>query len=753
MQELEIIVREIIGTEQSKIIGQIVHKLNRKPFVRNGQQCIGGIRKREGIFKDAHFTSFIGCISMLLVPYMDSKPIDLPEIVRTSNEIQLANVAPKCPGEVNQCQFNKDSSPSSSDAVYLQFDLDKYPEREEETIGISFVTANPNGILFYKSESRRSKNTGILLELKERRLQLTYYEGDSSYTIPFVDKKQYSDNKLHNVYLIKHKSMILLRVDDQLVATSDKSAEANEQDQKIPITSNSLYIAGIPESERSLLNEESFNNFEGCILQVIYNNNEIKFKEATNPRSSNKISFAKCYKPVVRSALLNIPGYKQLQALIVNLKQVKNKQQQQQQLIETTLSQEVNTEEDQTTSNEKQPPVKDIEECALSKQYDSSQLRPVGLRFGLSKNSRLEVHDSFAVKITTFVSFKFRTLQSEGLMFYASDAQNNDFISIWLQDGYVNYAFDCGSGFMHVKSKKTYSDGRYHTVSIVRDKQNGVLTLSDRTNTTVVETIADKSIGEASALSIVEPYYFGSIPEIDKNSLPAAQSDLIITEPFVGCMSDFIIAYKPLKNKIEKIDLMNCSNNHESGLFFTGVSLTSHASLSNYLTLKDTFEINFEIKSRTKNGVILYAGGDENNNDYVLLELNNGELNYKWNADGMTNLVKFTPKLARNELCNSSWIRIKLRKEDKGRIMLEIKGNQIINNFNKEITVKNDLVNIYLGALPVRSAYAEISQTNEPFIGCIRDLAIKKNNGLYANNKALLGMDLQDGVLNYCPLK
>jgi hypothetical protein len=36
----------------------------------------------------------------------------------------------------------------------------------------------------------------------------------------------------------------------------------------------------------------------------------------------------------------------------------------------------------------------------------------------------------------------------------------------------------------------------------------------------------------------------------------------------------------------------------------------------------------------TKNGVILYAGGDENNNDYVLLELNNGELNYKWNVDG-----------------------------------------------------------------------------------------------------------------------
>jgi len=753
MNELEIVLREIFVNEFITI-EQKSFKLNRKPFVRNGQQCIGGIQaiKREGVFKDAHFTSFIGCISSLLSPTIDTKPIDLREMVLGSAETQTFNVALKCQ-DIEQCKF-KDNK--NSDSAYLQFDLSKYDQQDdEETIGISFVTANPNGTLFYRSESRRGLTSGILLQIKDRRLLLTHYDGDGSYTIPSTDsKKHYSDNKLHIVYLIKRKSMIMLRVDDEIVASSANTLEDDsEKNKDVPITSNTLYIAGVPDSERVSMTEESLSNFEGCFTQIIYNNREIKLNEAINVKTAVGISFSSCYKPLTRSPLLNIPGYKQLQTMIVSLKKLNNKHQSYIPEEEGMLAKEEGKEESDDSIKE---PVKQAEECSLNKQYDTSQLKSVGLRFGLSKRSRLEVHDMYAIKISTFVSFKFRTLQSEGLMFYASDAQYGDFIAVWLQDGYVNYAFDCGSGAMHIKSKRTYSDGRYHTVSIGRDKQQGVLVLADRTNITVVERIEDKSTGEASSLSVVEPYYFGAIPENEKNSLPPAQSDLIITESFVGCMSDFNIAFKPLRNKLQRIELMNCSNNHESGLFFTGVSLNSHANLLNYLTLKDSFEIGFEIKSRTKNGVVMYIGSREAkaiDKDFIILELIDGELNYKWNVDGVDNIVKFVPKLARNELCNSSWIRIKLRKEDTGLISLEVKGDKISNVFNQEIVVGKDLASLYLGALPVRSAYAEISQTNEPFIGCIRDLSIRKNSGVSANNKALMDMNLENGVLNYCPLK
>ena len=431
--------------------------------------------------------------------------------------------------------------------------------------------------------------------------------------------------------------------------------------------------------------------------------------------------------------MLNIPGYKELQNTVyIN-----------------RFSQTINKPAD-SSSNLKN------DECLLSKQYDTSQLRSVGLRFGLSKRSRLEVHDTFPIKISTSVSFKFRTLQSDGLMFYASDAQFSDFIGIWLQDGYVNYAFDCGSGFMHIKSKRTYSDGRYHTVSVKRDKQMGRLIISDRSNTTIVENIEDKSIGESNSLSVVEPYYFGSIPESDKGQLPAAQSDLIVTEPFVGCMSDFMIAHKILRNNLQRVDLMNCSNNHESGIFFTGHSLTSYASLTNSLSLKDVYEVSFEFKSRTKNGVVLYLGAkDVEAKDYALLELINGELNYKVNINGLDNVVKFTPEQARNELCNSSWVRIKIKKDDKGVIGLELKGAEITGSFSKEIKLspKSSASDVfYICALPSRSGYAEITQTNEPYTGCIRDLVIRKNND-FSVSKALLDMSLESGVLNYCPLK
>ncbi len=391
-------------------------------------------------------------------------------------------------------------------------------------------------------------------------------------------------------------------------------------------------------------------------------------------------------------------------------------------------------------------------------------MKPVGLRFGLTKDSRLEVNEEFPIKISTFVSFKFRTLQSDGLMFYASDAeQYTDFISIWLESGYVNFAFDCGSGFMHIKSKNQYSDGRYHTVTIKRDMQSGALIISDRTNTTIIETIESRSSGEASSLSVVEPYYFGNIPDVEKSQLSSIQSDLIVTEPFVGCMSDFNIAYRPLKNNLERKDLMNCSNNHESGIFFPGKTEKSYASLNDFLSLKEPFEMSFEIKSRTKNGVILFIGSsnvnEESKSNFGLLELVDGELIYKLVLDNQENIVRYMPERARNELCNSSWIRIKIKNTEKGQISLELKGVESTSSFSSDLSkltskLSTNSTSIYLGSLPRKELYTEMSQSNEQYIGCVRDLSVRRNrSNLNEINKILLDMNLESGVLSYCPLK
>jgi hypothetical protein len=724
VQTLQILAEEIINQDEIQVIGQIEHDCSRKIIVRQGQQCIGGIPAtlKEGSFKDLQFSSFIGCMNKFLVPSFELTQINLQEtLLRT--DTKSSNVAPKCPDVADQCSFRKSNTPA-----FIEFNLDGYfndnsnepdASEQEETIGVSFVTTNPDGVLFYRSINQNDHTNRLLLKLQDRHLHLIEMNRDNVYRLKSDGAKQFSDNQLHVAFVIVKRRSIALRVDDHVVAEferDDASATGSR-------SSSNLYVGGVPEAQRGSVPNEPFTNFEGCITQVVHNNNELKFANA-NSRSAN-LAFSKCYKTPIRSAFANLPAFRQLQN-VVNLNKL------------------INIKQQQLLKND---------ECTLNKQYDTSQLKSVGLRFGLSKRSRLEVQDTFPIKITTFVSFKFRTLQQDGLMFYASDAQFADYIAVWLHDGYVNYAFDCGTGFMHIKSKRTYSDGRYHTVTIKRDKQQGALILADRTNTSIVESIEDKSSGTANSLSVVEPYYFGNIPESDKLQLPALQTDLIITDPFIGCMSDFNIAHKVLRNKIQKIDLMNCSNNHESGIFFTGHSLTSHASLPNYLSLKDAFEIAFEMKSRTKNGLILYYGTrDIDSKDYVALELVEGDLVFKVNVAGIENSVKFMPENAKNELCNSSWIRIKLKKSEKGVLALELKGNEITSSFYQEVIISNTMANtLYMGALPSRGGYADITQTNEPFIGCIRDLSIKKNNGNI--NKVLLDMNLEPSVLNYCPLK
>lgn len=169
-----------------------------------------------------------------------------------------------------------------------------------------------------------------------------------------------------------------------------------------------------------------------------------------NKRTENGTSFSECYKPPSRvEKPLVIPTFKKSAKKFI-----------------AHYSKQSKAEEFQ--------PV----QCLLTKDYDSTQLRSVGMRFGLNKNSRLEVHDSFPIKITTRVSLKLRTLTPEGLIFYASDAKFGDFLAIWMQEGYVNYAFDLGTGLVHMKTEKKYSDGRFHTLSITRDLQSGNLLIN-----------------------------------------------------------------------------------------------------------------------------------------------------------------------------------------------------------------------------------------------------------------------------------
>ncbi len=252
---------------QSRHIKETSVELENFVSLRGGKQCIGGLpkHKREGIFKSAMFDSFRGCVSQAVIPgqSVNRKALDLQEGLSTNKYHEGVTLG--CISEARQCQFLSSNKP-----VFVKFDVVSYAALgSEESIGISFVTASPNGMLFYRQASKQTSTHGILLQLKDRKLVLSVYEDDSDpieTSTGLMSERSFSDNKLHTVYLVKGVNSIKMRVDNELVVDSvflsDFDGITNE-----PVNKNVLIVGGIPASDKKI-GEKLVSNFEGCITQV-----------------------------------------------------------------------------------------------------------------------------------------------------------------------------------------------------------------------------------------------------------------------------------------------------------------------------------------------------------------------------------------------------------------------------------------------------------------------------------------------------
>ena len=173
---------ERIDQDQEVKIGEVEHTTSRYFTLKNGKQCAGGIlaTDRENIYKDNQFNSFSGFyVSIVLNSYNLFETVNLNEELHKVG-IKAYNVLPECPASSDQCEIKKSSAPS-----FLQFDVKKHQEvNNEETIGVGFVTTNPNGVLFYRIQDRNDNSNILLLQLKNGQLILNgYTSSQNTFTI------------------------------------------------------------------------------------------------------------------------------------------------------------------------------------------------------------------------------------------------------------------------------------------------------------------------------------------------------------------------------------------------------------------------------------------------------------------------------------------------------------------------------------------------------------------------------------------
>ncbi|XP_031554738.1 protein eyes shut homolog isoform X5 [Actinia tenebrosa] len=170
------------------------------------------------------------------------------------------------------------------------------------------------------------------------------------------------------------------------------------------------------------------------------------------------------------------------------------------------------------------------------------------------------------IRLNANIVIKFISYNGNGLLFYVAHkitAQNGDFLSVSLHNGFVQYRYDLGSGINPIQSQKNITFNTEHTVTITRNQQTGALKVDDDV------AISTTSPGKAVALDASSNFYLGGVPQLSLVN-PSAVADVKSLRDFVGCVTSLTINGVPLKltetRAVEGRNIDNCPAISDSNL-------------------------------------------------------------------------------------------------------------------------------------------------------------------------------------------
>ncbi|XP_078281510.1 basement membrane-specific heparan sulfate proteoglycan core protein [Rhinoraja longicauda] len=136
------------------------------------------------------------------------------------------------------------------------------------------------------------------------------------------------------------------------------------------------------------------------------------------------------------------------------------------------------------------------------------------------------VHNELSIEL------EFKPRAPTGLMFYSSGKRMkmNDFISVSMLNGHVEFHYELGSGLAVLRSAKTVALNKWHKLRAHRHDRAGSLTVDNE------EEIRNVSPGKSLGLNLRSPMYLGGVARSEV--LPKA---INITEGIDGCIAKVLI--------------------------------------------------------------------------------------------------------------------------------------------------------------------------------------------------------------------
>ncbi|OTF75265.1 paramyosin-like protein, partial [Euroglyphus maynei] len=208
-------------------------------------------------------------------------------------------------------------------------------------------------------------------------------------------------------------------------------------------------------------------------------------------------------------------------------------------------------------------------------------------------------------KDTVFVSFQFKTINKNGLLFLIGNpTAKKSYFSIELNDGKVVVKYDLGSIFTKVPSEKTYNDGNWHLIKVNRELKECLITVDNS------DEQSGFSMGLSTDLTTDDNIYVGGFRGMN----PYYE---VTKEGFDGCIKDLQIDSTQQNLNIHKESFgvtFGCSTfvrvvsfaDSKAFVAFQNKTIQPHKNDDdNAADRNDIIQITFKFRTLVKSGLLL----------------------------------------------------------------------------------------------------------------------------------------------------
>ncbi|XP_012733714.2 LOW QUALITY PROTEIN: laminin subunit alpha-4 [Fundulus heteroclitus] len=540
--------------------------------------------------------------------------------------------------------------------------------------GLNFRTLLPDGLLFYHTEG--SDEFSIALEKGAIVL-------NNRGTKVKLQKKQYNDGKTHFLLATVNKQRYLLLVDDKdrQVKTLQSSATKSSSDSPV----KTFYYGGSPSS--------SLKNFTGCISYTYINRQDRDIEAEDFQKHTERVNVS----------LQDCPVQRPPAALMSLHRETSKAKQSPSQKVARDKSSHVL----ELASSDQVPSEPNIQSCYFSPSPRSTRQ---AFQYGGVANSRQHyavVPDSLSKRFHISLSLKIQS--AFGLIFYASDDQEDNFMALFVANGKLVFSFSVGDKKVQIRTEEKYDDGAWHSIVCVRGGSMGRLIIDKLT------VLEDRVQTGNVPWNVSDFLFVGGVPpgkaqrNIQRNSAYS----------FTGCLKNLQLDGRRLSTVAETFGVSPCFEGpSEDGTYFSEQG--GYVVLDESFELGLRFELVMEVRPRVASAVLLHVRAAKG---YFVMYIHQGAVVVLVNDGRYEFSTKVSP---RQGVCDGTWHRITVIR-DANVVQLDVDSEikHVVGPVNPHFTDTRKPV--FIGGAPDLFLPDSIA-TRNPFVGCMKNLTINKNH-------------------------